>query len=101
MIDEVLYKELGRFISIKLNPDEDDLIVGIWDCCEIDGFVFVKGYIDKEYSKSFIRTNKPYIISADNKKYYVIEYDEFDDGDIQNPDLKVLLTLTQNKYDHA
>jgi hypothetical protein len=101
MIDEVLYKKLGRFISIKLNPDEDDLIVGIWDCCEIDGFVFVKGYIDKEYSKSFIRTNKPYIISEDNKKYYVIEYDEFDDGDIQNPDLKVLLTLTQNKYNHA
>jgi hypothetical protein len=101
MLDELLFKKLGRYIWIKLNPDEDDLIVGIIDCCEIDGYVFIKGFIDREYSKSFIRANRPYTLAGDNTKYYVIEYDECDDGDTSNPDLKVLLTLTQNKYDHA
>ena len=48
MQDEVLYKQLGRKLFIKLNPDEDDLDVVITDCCKIDEFIYIKGFIDKE-----------------------------------------------------
>jgi len=104
MQDEVLYKQLGRKLFIKLNPDEDDLNVVITDCCKIDEFIYIKGFIDKEDSKSFIRTNRPYLISENNKKYYVIEYDELQDLEKCNSDkshIDVLLTLTQNQYSHA
>mgnify|MGYP003329919982 CR=1 FL=1 len=51
---------------------------------------------------SFVRDH--FSFSENNKKYYVIEYDELQDLEKCNSDkshIDVLLTLTQNQYSHA